>query len=98
MRWIPIVLLALSPWPSPRSHAGPAPDRQRPREPKVEAIAANDNRHPAGRLEGGVLTLALEVRAGLLRPEDDSGPGIPALAFAEAGGPLQVPGPLIRVR
>jgi FtsP/CotA-like multicopper oxidase with cupredoxin domain len=97
MRWIPIVLLALSPWPSPRSHAGAEPDRQRPREPKLEAIAANDNRHPAGRLEGGVLTLALEVRAGLLRPEEDSGPGIAALAFAEAGGPLQVPGPLIRV-
>ena len=84
MRWIPIAFLALLAGPPP---AAPAP----------EAITANDNRRPAGRLEHGVLTLALEVRPGLLRPEEDDGPGIPALAFAEVGQPLQVPGPLIRV-
>ena len=71
--------------------------RARPRGACSETIGANDNRHPAGRLEHGVLTLALEIRAGLLQPEEDGGPGIPALAFAEAGGPLQAPGPLIRV-
>jgi len=60
-------------------------------------IAANDNRRPAGRLERGVLTLALEIREGLLRPEGDKGPGVPVLAFAEIGKPAQVPGPLIRV-
>ncbi len=60
-------------------------------------FAANDNRRSAGRLEQDVLTLALEVREGLLRPEGDSGPGVSALAFAEVGKPAQVPGPLIRV-
>ncbi len=60
-------------------------------------IAANDNRHPAGRLKNGVLTLRLEVRAGTLYPEEDGGPSVPALAFAEVGRALQVPGPLVRV-
>ena len=90
MRWIPLVLLPLL-----AAHSPIAPSV--PSGPDAETIAANDNRHPAGRLEHGVLTLALEVRAGTLRPEEDDGPGIPALAFAEPGAPLQVPGPLIRV-
>jgi hypothetical protein len=45
--------------------------------PPPTTIAANDNRRPAGRLERGVLTLALEVREGLLRPEGDSGRASP---------------------
>ena len=60
-------------------------------------IAANDNRRRGGRLERGVLTLRLEVRAGALHAEEDDGPSVPALAFAEVGGAAQVPGPLIRV-
>jgi FtsP/CotA-like multicopper oxidase with cupredoxin domain len=60
-------------------------------------IVANDNRRAAGRLERGVLTLRLEIRAGTLHPETDDGPGIPALAFAEEGGPLLAPGPMLRV-
>jgi FtsP/CotA-like multicopper oxidase with cupredoxin domain len=87
MRWIPLVVLPLLAAHPPTPPAGP----------DAETIAANDNRRPAGRLDHGVLTLALEVRAGTLRPEEDDGPGIPALAFAEPGGRLQVPGPLIRV-
>jgi FtsP/CotA-like multicopper oxidase with cupredoxin domain len=63
-----------------------------------ERIAPNDNRRPAGRLAERVLTLRLEVREGLLYPEEDDGPSVPALAFAEVGKVLQVPGPLIRVR
>src|SRR5215207_4510571 len=63
----------------------------------AEQIATNDNRRSAGRLRGGVLTLRLEVRSGLLQPEEGDGPGVPALAFAEVGRKLQVPGPLIRV-
>ena len=84
MRWIPLVLVALL-GARPPAASGP------------ETIAANDNRRPAGRLEHGVLSLALEVRAGALRPEEDGGTGVPALAFAEVGQPLQTPGPLIRV-
>jgi FtsP/CotA-like multicopper oxidase with cupredoxin domain len=65
--------------------------------PNDAAIVANDNRRAAGRLEGGVLTLHLEIRAGTLHPEEDGGPGVPALAFGEEGGPLQAPGPMLRV-
>jgi FtsP/CotA-like multicopper oxidase with cupredoxin domain len=71
-----------------------------PREatvPAVERIAANSNQVPAGRLRGGVLTLHLELRTGLFRPHADDGPGIEVQAFGEAGRPLQIPGPLIRV-
>ena len=52
MRWIPLVLLPVL------AARPPAP----PAAPDPETIAANDNRRPAGRLEHGVLTLALEVR------------------------------------
>ncbi len=60
-------------------------------------IVANDNRTPAGTLKDGVLTVHLEVRPGALHPEEDNGPSVPTLAFAEVGSPLRVPGPLIRV-
>ena len=89
MRLTPVALLALL--------GSPAPAVPRTAAPAPEAIAANDNRRPAGHLERGVLTLRLEVRAGVLHPEQDADPGLPALAFAEVGGPIQVPGPLIRV-
>ncbi len=60
-------------------------------------IAANDNRTPAGTLRGNVLTLQLEMRKGVWHPEKDTGEAIPVYAFAEAGKPLQDPGPTIRV-
>ncbi|MGH2361311.1 MAG: multicopper oxidase domain-containing protein, partial [bacterium] len=63
----------------------------------ADAIVANDNQTPGGTLRDGVLTLHLEVRPGALYPEEDNGPSVPTLAFAEVGGPLRVPGPLIRV-
>jgi FtsP/CotA-like multicopper oxidase with cupredoxin domain len=95
MRWSPIALIAFLAARPPATAPGSAPPVRRA---DPETIAANDNRRPAGRLEHGVLTLALEVRPGVLRPEEDGGPGVPALAFAEVGKPLQVPGPLVRVR
>jgi len=61
-------------------------------------IVANDNRTPAGSLRDNLLTLHLEVRDGIVYPEEDGGPGLPALAFAEVGRTAQNPGPLIRVR
>ena len=88
-RDLPVILALLA------SLASTAPLPSPPRG--LEAVATNDNLRPSGRLERGVLTLALEVREGLLRPEEDDGPGVPALAFAEIGKPAQVPGPLIRV-
>jgi FtsP/CotA-like multicopper oxidase with cupredoxin domain len=63
----------------------------------TDAILANDNRAPAGRLANGVLTLKLELRLGSFRPEGADGPSVSVLAFAEAGRPLQIPGPLLRV-
>ena len=63
----------------------------------LEPIATNDNRQPAGHLRDGVLTLRLELRRGVWHPEREDGEAIPVYAFAEAGKPLQIPGPLVRV-
>jgi FtsP/CotA-like multicopper oxidase with cupredoxin domain len=66
-----------------------------PRGP--ETIQPNDNRKPAGKLENGVLTVALEARTGSWQPEGKDGRSLDRLAaFAEAGGRLSTPGPLIR--
>jgi manganese oxidase len=62
-----------------------------------DRIVLNDNVDRAGTLRAGELTLELEVREGrwyLLG--EDSEPGR-ALAFGEAGRPLQIPAPMIRV-
>jgi FtsP/CotA-like multicopper oxidase with cupredoxin domain len=61
-------------------------------------ILANDNRVSAGTMRHDTLVLQLEVRRGRWFPTTDSGPSQPVLAFAEAGKPLTIPGPLIRVR
>ncbi|MGQ0702997.1 MAG: multicopper oxidase domain-containing protein [Gemmatimonadales bacterium] len=59
--------------------------------------AANDNRTAAGTLRDGVLTLRLEVREAEWHPDRDADPGVLVRAFAEAGRPPAIPGPLIRV-
>jgi len=63
----------------------------------LEPIAVNDNRTAAGSLQGTTLTIHLEAREGKWYPDADSDPGINVLAFGVDGGPLQIPGPLIRV-
>ena len=60
-------------------------------------ILPNDNREPAGRLENGVLTLRLVAREGMWHPHGFDRAGIRIGAFAEEGGPLEIPAPLIRV-
>ena len=60
-------------------------------------IFPNDNREPAGRLGDGVLSLSLTAREGMWHPHGFDREGIRIGAFAEGGGPLQIPGPLIRV-
>ena len=60
-------------------------------------IDINDNRRPAGKLEHGVLTVRLDARMGVWYPEGEEGLGLPVAAFAEEGGVLQNPGPLVRV-
>ena len=63
-----------------------------------ESIAPNDNRQAAGKLERGVLTLALETRIGRWQPEGKEGRSLDSLAaFAEVGRGPTTPGPLIRV-
>jgi FtsP/CotA-like multicopper oxidase with cupredoxin domain len=62
-----------------------------------ERVVPNDNRVPAGVLREGVLTLRLEARLASWHPDGDSAPGALVPAFAEAGGPARIPGPLIRV-
>lgn len=64
---------------------------------ELPLISANDNRVTAGALKDGVLTLRLEMRKGIWHPESEDGEAIPVYAFGEAGKPLQVPGPAIRV-
>jgi len=66
--------------------------------PTPARIETSDNRQPAGRLEGGTLTVRLEARNGTWYPESPRGYGVPVAAFAEEGKPLQNPGPLIRVK
>jgi FtsP/CotA-like multicopper oxidase with cupredoxin domain len=60
-------------------------------------IAANDNRSPAGELRDGVLTIHLELGEGQWHPESEEGEAFTVYAFGETSGPLQNPGPLIRV-
>ena len=62
-----------------------------------ETISINDMRMPAGRLSQGVLTLQLDARHGMWYPDGPQGMARPVAAFAEAGGGLQNPGPLVRV-
>jgi manganese oxidase len=65
--------------------------------PASTAIRANDNRVPAGKLAGGVLTLHLALTSGDWYPEGDSGSGMKMDALAEEGQAPQIPGPLVRV-
>ena len=60
-------------------------------------IQANDNRVAAGELADGVLNLSIRTGTGTWRFDGDGKPGVPMQAFAEGDGPLQIPGPAIRV-
>ena len=67
------------------------------RATRVERTLPNDNRTAAGVRRGNVLTLHLEARLGDWRPNGSGAPGAALPAFAEAGRPPQIPGPLVRV-
>ncbi len=68
-----------------------------PKMSSVERVRINDNRLAVGRLVNGVLTVHLDAREGEWHPEGDSTAGIIVRAFGADGGPVQVPGPLLRV-
>jgi FtsP/CotA-like multicopper oxidase with cupredoxin domain len=84
------LLLGISPATAPSS-AYSAP------EPGAERVVTNDNRTTAGVFADGVLTVRLEAREGEWRPDGDDDAGVVIHAFAEEGGPLLNPGPLMRV-
>lgn len=62
-----------------------------------ERIETQDNLRPAGAIDRGELRLTLDTRVGTWYPDGDEMPGALVPAFAEAGHPLQIPGPLVRV-
>jgi FtsP/CotA-like multicopper oxidase with cupredoxin domain len=66
-------------------------------QPRPDLVVANDNNHPAGRPDGPVTTITLVAAQGQWRPEENDGPSLEVAAFGEEGGPLLVPGPLMRV-
>jgi FtsP/CotA-like multicopper oxidase with cupredoxin domain len=78
------VLAPMPAAPALRSFVAPAP------------IVSNDNRRPAGKIAGGVLTVRLETRMGLWEPDGPGKVRHEVAAFAEPDRPLQVPGPLLR--
>jgi len=63
----------------------------------IEEVTINDNRKSAGEFRDGIYYIRLEIREGNWYPETKDGAPIKITAFAEAGKPLQLPGPLIRV-
>ena len=60
-------------------------------------VEPNDNRRPAGRVDGGTVTVALRAASGRWQPEGPAGPALEIEAFGEVGRTLSVPAPLIRV-
>jgi manganese oxidase len=91
MRLIPYVLLLLI------AAAAPIAPLSKATEKRLPEIQANDNHVLHGRLQNGVLALELEAREGVWYPEERDGPGLRVQAFAEAGHPPEIPGPMIRV-
>lgn len=65
--------------------------------PTAVRATANDNRVAAGTRVGNRLTVGLEIVESAWRPEGETDPEVPVLAFAEVGKAPSVPGPLIRV-
>src|SRR5688572_9729512 len=63
----------------------------------LPVVVANDNRRPAGRLRGNVLTVRLVVQMARWYPQASSGPFIEVEAFSEEGRAPTIPAPLIRV-
>ena len=64
---------------------------------QLPRLVINDNRTPAGVVQGGVLDLNFEIKVGMWHPDGDNDPGLPAITIAEVGKPATMPAPLIRV-
>ena len=70
----------------------------RPVTARIERAVANDNRTPAGTMDGDTLALRLTIIPVAWHILGDSEPAFTLLAFAEEGKAPTIPGPLIRVR
>src|SRR5688572_7029421 len=88
-----LVLLAASSSVAIQGQSAPAPSSE-----ITERIAFNDNRTAAGTTSGQTVSVQLEARLGRWHPDGDNEPFTVVKAFAVQGGPLQLPGPMIRVR
>jgi FtsP/CotA-like multicopper oxidase with cupredoxin domain len=64
--------------------------------PAAQRAVANNSTMSAGIIKSGVLSLSLDIVESAWRPEGDSEPEVPILAFRSGDVP-SVPGPLIRV-
>ena len=93
---LPVLAAVLIAMPQ-ESVVAPPPRIPLPRPAANAPMAtSNDNRQPAGRLEGNTLTLALDVVEAAYQFEGPHDPIVRVLAFAEAGKTPTVPGPLLR--
>ena len=63
----------------------------------LPVIEPNDNTHASGVLADGVLSLSLVAEKGTWYPETRDNPGLEVHAFRDENGPLQTPGPLVRI-
>ena len=75
---------------------GAPPSPRSPLPPPI--IETNDNRVPAGTMRNGALDVQLDAREGVWHPYGPSGPPVTIQAFGEVGKPVQMPGPMIRVK
>lgn len=64
----------------------------------IDSAVPNDNRKAAGQTVNGALQIQLEARTTGWRPDAEVDSFATVMAFAEAGRPATIPGPLIRVR
>ena len=81
----------------PDAHVPRLPRMPLPRPAANAPLAAiNDNRIPAGRLEKGVLTIAMEVVEAAYQAEGPNDPVVRVLALQERGKAPSVPSPLLR--
>jgi FtsP/CotA-like multicopper oxidase with cupredoxin domain len=65
--------------------------------PPGTRIVPNDNRHSAGTLQNGVLTVQIDARDGTWLPDGPKGFHYPVAAFGESGKAATTPGPLLRI-
>ena len=64
----------------------------------TQSVVINDNRRPAGSIQGDILKLSLRAGRGVWHPEGPAGAALTVEALGETGGPLSVPAPMIRVK